>query len=154
MSVAVMVTTPGRMPVARPSASIVAIVVSLLVQVIPGPPIGTGTTDPVVVPLANCPQSLPPQQRTPPSARTAQLCCHQPADRPTAVAMPDTATGEVWFCVPPFPSCPTVPSPQHCTVPPDNLAHVCAQPATISTAALIPATRTGVDEGVPVPSPS
>ena len=52
-SVAVIVVTPGRMPVARPAPSIVATVASLLLHVIPAPLIGTGLPDPVVVPLPN-----------------------------------------------------------------------------------------------------
>src|SRR6185369_5104451 len=40
------------------------------------PPTGTGVRRRVVVPSPSCPNAFAPQQRTEPSARTAQLCSH------------------------------------------------------------------------------
>jgi hypothetical protein len=72
-SVAVIVVTPAPTPLARPAPSIVATAVLLLVHVMPGPLMATGTEEPVVVPFPNCPQSFTPQQRTVESLRRAQL---------------------------------------------------------------------------------
>ena len=43
--------------------------------------------------------------------------------------MLNTDTGTLELAVPPFPSRPSAPDPQHCTPPPDNTAHVLNPPA-------------------------
>ena len=65
---AVIVVVPAARPVAKPLASIVATVGSLLVQVTPPSPVtATGVNASVVVPLPIRPSTFRPQQRREPS---------------------------------------------------------------------------------------
>src|SRR6266849_5121821 len=114
-SVAVMVVVPLPTAVATPVVFTVATPVLLLVHVTPVPVITTGVEEPVVVPLANWPQSLTPQHFTVPSPRSAQLWCHHPQVTPTPPATPATGTGLDEFRMVLSPSWPNASSPQHCT---------------------------------------
>src|ERR1700690_2289489 len=57
-----------------------------------------------------------------------------PAVRTSASEMPLTGTGVALSLLVPFPSCPWLLLPQHCTVPPFTMAHVCLFPAAIAVA--------------------
>src|SRR5207247_2347923 len=88
----------------------------------------TGAVRSVVELLPTWPGPFAPQQRTVPSARSAQLW-DPPAAIATAFDSPDTAVGVVRRVVVPSPICPALLSPAHCTVPLASSQHVCAPPA-------------------------
>src|SRR5262249_25625432 len=90
---------------------------------------------------------LPPQHRTVPLTRTAQLWT-APAPIATASVMPWTATGEGRAWVVPSPSLPNTLSPQQTTAPLTRSAHVCDRPAAIATASERPTTAAAVVCGV------
>src|SRR5439155_1019220 len=130
-SVAVIVAVPEPRPAARPLASMVATVGSLLVHTTPVPITVTGVEEPVVEPLPSWPKSLPgptaPQHFTVPFERSAQVC-KTPALTATAPVSPPTCTGVDELVVVPSPSCPSTFRPQHCTVPSRSSAQVCRYP--------------------------
>src|SRR3989442_168575 len=156
-SVAVIVAVPALTPVARPPASMVATVGSLLVHTTPVPVTVTGVEEPVVAPFPSWPKSLPgptaPQHFTVQSERSAQVC-KTPALTATAPVMPPTRTGVDELVVVPSPSCPSTFRPQHQTVPSERTAQGWWNPPLTAMAPVIPATCTGAGRPRVVPSPS
>jgi hypothetical protein len=69
-----------------------------------------------VVPSPSSPETLPPQQRTPPVVVTAQVCSG-PAAMSCAPDSTSLAGGQPWFSVVPSPSWPEPFSPQQRTPP-------------------------------------
>jgi hypothetical protein len=61
-----------------------------------------------------------------------------------AVDIPETVTGTALLTFVPFPSCPELLFPQHCTSPLDSNAHVWESEAEIAMAGFKPNTVTGV----------
>ena len=84
------------------------------------------------------------------SDSSAQLCM-LPAATATASAIPRTVTCEALLLVPPSPSCPSVPRPQHFTVPPVITAQEWLLPAETATALEMPETATGAPALAVVP---
>jgi hypothetical protein len=86
---------------------------------------------------------------------TAQVTRPPAAMDETPVARPTTAVGVVRELVVPSPSCPESFLPQHVTPPVVVNAQEWASPATTAVTPLPnPATSTGLDRVVVVPSPS
>src|SRR5207249_119337 len=157
--VAVIVVDPGPRAVAKPFASIVATVVSLLVHVTPPPSpstvtgvnaqeglLGQGRVPLALVATPSRPSSFRPQQRTVPSCRRAHVCS-APDDAAMALVIPGTGPDGVVDMEPsgdPLPSWPQVLSPQQRTVPSWRRAQVCQPPAETATAVVMPLTVTGV----------
>src|SRR5262249_42869463 len=110
----------------------------------------------VVEPSPSCPKLLFPQQRTVPSAMTAQEWLSLVAT-PTALFTPCAATALALLAVVPLPSWPRLLSPQQATVPSLRTAQVWAVPGATATALgrpAMPTTATGVWRSVVVLSPS
>src|SRR2546425_855728 len=124
----------------------------------PLPPTRTGVLELVVVPSPSCPSRFRPQHHTVPSPRSAQVCRYPPLTVTAPVRgdpLPPTRTGgDALLPLVPLPSCPSLFSPQHCTLWSPRPAQVCSHPAVTAMAPAMPATRTGVGESVMVPSPS
>src|SRR5439155_24148308 len=81
-----------------------------------------------VVPLPSWPEALSPQQRAPPSERTAQLYLRPPAGARAFVRFV-TCTGAVRRVVVPSPIWPLTLVPQHCAVPSLRVTQLCDSPA-------------------------
>src|SRR5207253_1458617 len=141
---AVMVVDPGPRLVARPVASIVATVGSLLVHValMSTTELGAGVS--IVVPLPSSPYVFIPQHFTKPPRRTTQLSLLPAATAPVAVVVPLTIAGANLLVVVPSPICPSLLYPQHRAVPSWRTAQLWMTPAATPTAVLIALTRTGV----------
>src|SRR5437867_62287 len=93
---------------------------------------------PVSVPSPSCPKALEPQQRTVPSARSAQVWS-APAAIAVTLSSPGTVTGErslARVAAEPTPICPLKFLPQHFTVPLSMRAQVWPLPVVIATALL------------------
>jgi hypothetical protein len=77
-----------------------------------------------------------------------------PAAISTALVIPATVTTDELVVLAPSPSCPSVPLPQHLTVPSPIKAQVWNAPVDTCVASLTPTTMTAVLESTVVPLPS
>jgi hypothetical protein len=120
------------------------------------PETATGVVCLAVPPFPSCPLVPRPQHVACPSKRIAHVW-ELPTETWTTVVMPVTATGVVCVAaVPPFPSCPFPPAPQHMAWPSESLAHVWSVPVEMFVALLFTNAGAGVGdlvgEGVGVSS--
>ena len=103
----------------------------------------TGVSDrSTLVPFPNAPYWLPPQRQRALPSFSAAHDQFEPVDTATTFVTPFTVTGETEFAVVPFPSAPSVPLPQHWTVPLLRAMHVwdCIE---MATALVTPFTNVG-----------
>ena len=116
----------------------------------------TGVGAVTAVPSPSCEALLRPQHLMAPPVSRAQVCASKlvmdcaPVSEPTLTGVV-TGVGEVV----PLPTCATLLSPQHITLPPANTAQECTSPrASPVTPAPRPCTVTGTSRCTSVPSPS
>src|SRR6185503_19079132 len=97
----------------------------------------------VSVESPSCPSVFAPQHCTEPSPAIAHACDSPAASAVTSDDRPTTSTGDALSVVPPSPSSPLLPTPQHFTAPIIVTAQLNPFPATTERAGGKPTTCTG-----------